>query len=409
MIIIDILRQVPFFSHMTDSELERLHQNGHVLSLQAGEVAVREGDIGDCMYVVLDGQVSVHKNDDSRHAVTIATLSAGDFFGEMALLDAGPRSASVTCQARCSLFVLDQDAFRNLLAQADSGAVLRLFAALTRRVRDTTERVLREELARQTLEAETEIERHRSLAQMVAGVAHEINTPLGIINTAASVIANRMEVGSLQTLIGTDRRAASALEDIQEASDLIQGNIARAHKLVQDFKKISVNQLNDARETVNLSETLNSAVDLFRISARKAKLNISISDHLPEGERAWIGYPGVLVQVVMNLLTNVERYAYVPGVGGEIVIDLSGQDGDESPQFIMTVQDYGQGIAEENLPRVFEPFFTTGRSKGGTGLGMAIVYNIVTSVFGGQIEVTSEVNRGTTVTIIFPKTAPERT
>src|SRR5260370_34066511 len=104
--IIDILRQVPFFSHMTDSELERLHQTGHVLSLQAGDVAGREGDIGDCMYVVLDGQGAVHKNDDSRHAVTIATLSAGDFFGEMALLDAGARSASVTCQVQCSLFVL---------------------------------------------------------------------------------------------------------------------------------------------------------------------------------------------------------------------------------------------------------------------------------------------------------------
>ena len=408
MTIIGILRQVPFFSHMSDAALEQLHRTGHVLSLQSGEVAVREGDMADCMYVVLDGQVAVQKNDDGRRGVTIATLSVGDFFGEMALLDEGKRSATVLCQTPCSLFVLDQNAFRNLLDQADSGAVFRLFAALTRRVRDTTERVLREELAKQALEAETEIERHRSLAQMVAGVAHEINTPLGIINTAASVISNRMKVGSLQALVSNDRRAASAVEDIQEASDLIQGNIARAHKLVQDFKKISVNQLNDARETVNLSDTLNSAVDLFRINARKAKLNITISDHLPDGGRAWVGYPGALVQVLMNLLTNVERYAYSPGVGGAIAIDLSGRDGSEGQQFIMKVQDFGQGIPAENLPRIFEPFFTTGRSKGGTGLGMAIVFNLVTSVFGGQIEVTSEVGRGTTVTISFPQTAPER-
>src|SRR5262249_35916481 len=153
----------------------------------------------------------------------------------------------------------------------------------------------------------------------------------------------------------------------KEASDLIQGNIARAHKLVQDFKKISVNQLNDTRETVNLSDTLNSAVDLFRINARRAKLNITVNDHLEDGKRAWVGYPGALVQVVMTLLTNVERYAYAPGVGGDIAIDLSARDGGGGQQFILAVQDFGQGIPAENLPRIFEPFFTTGRSKGGTG------------------------------------------
>src|SRR5579859_5218638 len=245
MTIADILRQVPFFGHMTDDELDRLQQSGTVQPLHAGETAVREGDIADCMYVVLEGQVSVHKINDAKHIVTIATLGPGDFFGEMALLDEGTRSATVVAQDPCSLFVLDRTAFLKVLDQENSRAVYHLFAALTRRVRDTTERVLREELAKQALEAQTEIERHRSLAQMVAGVAHEINTPLGIINTAASVITNRMNAGTLQALVGNDRRAKSALEDVQEAADLIQGNITRAHTLVQNFKKISVNQLND--------------------------------------------------------------------------------------------------------------------------------------------------------------------
>src|SRR5258708_14084883 len=217
-----ILRRVPFFRHMSDEERDRLHQGGNVVSLQKGEVVVHEGEVADCMYVVLEGEVSVNKVDNADHPVTIATLGMGDFFGEMALLDQGTRSATVVCHSPCRLFVLDQNAFRNLLSQADTGAVYRLFAALTHRVRDTTERVLREELAKQALEAETEIERHRSLAQMVAGVAHEINTPLGIDNTAASLIANRLKAGSLQTLIGNDRRAAATIEDIQEASDLIQ-------------------------------------------------------------------------------------------------------------------------------------------------------------------------------------------
>src|SRR5262249_2347350 len=275
--------------------------------------------------------------------------------------------------------------FRNLLAQADTGAIYRLFAALTRRVRDTTERVVREELAKQALEAETEIERHRSLAQMVAGVAHEINTPLGIINTAASLIDNRLKAGNITTAIGSEHRAASDVEDIQEASALVQSNIARAHKLVQDFKKISVNQLSHVRETVNLSETVRSSIDLFRINARKAKLPITIEDHLPENERTWLGYPGALTQVLMNLLTNIERYAYAADVGGEVTITLSRQGSGDETQFVLSVRDYGKGIPPENLPKIFEPFFTTGRSIGGTGLGLAIVYNIVTSMFNGEI------------------------
>jgi signal transduction histidine kinase len=442
MTIAAILRQVPFFSHMSDEELDRLYQGGKEVSLQKGEVVVHEGDVADYMYVVLEGEVSVNKVDNADHPVTIATLGIGDFFGEMALLqrlslwlihlkalycgpgrslpincgssnvtlavDQGTRSATVVCQVPCRLFVLNQEAFRILLSQADTGAVYRLFAALTYRVRDTTERVLREELAKQALEAETEIERHRSLAQMVAGVAHEINSPLGIVNTAASLVDNRIKAGTIQTAIGSDLRAASDLEDILEASALIQSNIARAHKLIQDFKKISVNQLSHTRETVNLPETVRSSVDLFRINARKAKLPISIEDHLPEDERIWLGYPGALTQVLMNLLTNIERYAYTSDVDGEVNVALSTRGNGEEAQFALSVRDYGKGIPPENLPRIFEPFFTTGRSIGGTGLGLAIVYNIVTSMFNGEIQVSSEAGKGTTFTIVFPQTAPER-
>src|SRR5258708_38145652 len=131
MTITAILRQVPFFSHMSDEELDRMYPGGKVVSLQQGEVVVHEGDVADCMYVVLEGQVSVNKVDNADHPVTIATLGVGDFFGEMALLDQGTRSATVICHVPCRLFVLDQNAFRNLLSQADTGAVYRLFSAVT--------------------------------------------------------------------------------------------------------------------------------------------------------------------------------------------------------------------------------------------------------------------------------------
>jgi signal transduction histidine kinase len=402
-----ILQGVPFFSHLSQEQLTGLAAHGKVVPCQQGEVVVHEGDDADSMYVILDGQVRVFKSDETNTEIDIAELGTGSFFGELALLDQGTRSATVVCLIACQFFVLDQPAFLTLLTDSDSSAIQRLMAALARRVRDTSERVFQEELTRHTLEATMEIERLRSLSQMVAGVAHEINTPLGIINTAANMIEKRLSSEEVARLLAADKRATVLHEEMVEASRLIQGNITRAHRLVQDFKKISVNQLTDSRENTNLPELVTSIVDLFKINAKKAHLEINIADQLAQGEKVWIGYPGYLTQVLMNLLTNVERYAYPDGKGGLIDITLQKRQDGKEPGFTLTVRDYGVGISPENLPRVFDPFFTTGRSKGGSGLGMAIVYNIVTSALHGNVAATSEVGKGTAVTVEMPQTVPE--
>lgn len=402
-----ILQAVPFFSHLSVDQLASLAEHGSITQHRPGHIVVREGDAADSMYVILSGEVRVFKSDPGGAEIQIATLGEGSFFGELALLDQGARSATVACLTACSFFVLDQAGFLNLLVISDSSVIHRLFAALARRVRDTSERVFREELARQTLEANMEIERLRALSQMVAGVAHELNTPLGIINTAANMIEKRVRSEPIAALAAADARARRDYDEILEASQLIQGNIARAHRLVQDFKKISVNQLTDHKEIVNLPDLIRGIVDLFRINAKQARLDITISSDLPEGQRIWNGYPGYLTQVLMNLLTNVERYAYPAGKGGPIDIAINQWDEAKEPGFMVTVRDAGQGIPADNLPRIFDPFFTTGRSKGGAGLGMAIVHNIVTSALGGEIVVSSEVGQGTSVRLCFPQTAPD--
>ena len=272
---------------------------------------------------------------------------------------------------------------------------------------------------RALLQNEMEIERHRALAQMVAGIAHELNTPLGIANSTSGMIAKRLKSTQLDTLVSQDPGLAKDLDKMRRATDLLTRNIANAHNLVQNFKKISVNQLTKDLETVNLSQTVAEIVDLFKINARQAKLELHIKDELngdapdsgafdsdildSEGP-VWVGYPGYLTQVLMNLLSNVERYAYPADEGGRVEITIASTMVDQQPGFALTVRDWGQGMASENLARIFEPFFTTGRIQGGTGLGMAIVHNLVTTALQGHVHIESALAEGTSIHLSFPQT-----
>jgi signal transduction histidine kinase len=397
-----MLQKVPFLSDMADEEVSRLVDRGRVLSVAAEQTLFREGDQADCMYVILCGQVRIFLQDEDGHESALAMLQTGDFFGEMALLDGGARSASADSVIPCRFFILDRQGFLDLLA-ASPTCLARLLTALTGNIRKTTDRYFQAELAKQTLRVEMERERHRSLSQMVAGVAHEVNTPLGIINTAASIIKRELMPEAISTL-AAEHPLQAVLESVREATDLIQKNITRAHTLVQSFKNMAVGLSTDVKETLHLSEVLVEILDLFKINARKAKLAVEFNTTLTHQESTWVGYRGHLTRVILNLLTNVERYAYPDGVGGKVEIALRAEQQHKEPCFVITVRDSGAGIAPENLPKVFEPFFTTGRGQGGTGLGMAIVYNLVTATLQGTIAIESAPNQGTTVRVTVPQT-----
>jgi len=251
----------------------------------------------------------------------------------------------------------------------------------------------------QALRDQATMERHRSLAQMVAGVAHEINTPLGIACTAASIIDKRL-LSSQTAELFKNNNDKELLADILEASALLKNNVVRAHKLVESFKKISVSQITETKESIGISTLITDILDLFKLNAREASLDIEIDTSNISGTKEWHGYSGYFTQVILNLLQNIERFAYERGRGGKVYIAVT----DNSEQkFIITVRDCGKGINSENIGKVFDPFFTTGRDKGGSGLGLAIVHNIVTTALQGSIEVSSEINKGTMFRITIPK------
>jgi signal transduction histidine kinase len=398
------LKEVSFLSMMTEAELDQLVERGRSISCAAGQVVFHEGDEADALYIILSGEARIFRKDENANEGTIASLGKGDFFGEIALLDGGLRSASAVSITPCEFFTLQRAEFLHLLTTSPS-LLARFLSDLTYVIRTSTEKFFREQLAKQTLQTNMEIERHRSLAQMVAGVAHEINTPLGIANTSASIIKAAMASPPI-TALSEDRRSKATVEDILEAVDLLQRNIQRAHTLVQSFKNISVSQIVDVLEPVNLSEAISESLELFKINARQARLEVVFQDSLTEETRTWRGYRGNLSRIVLNLLTNIQRYAY-GAEGGRVELAVALQSDRAEPHFILTVQDFGRGIDAQDLPKVFEPFFTTGRSQGGTGLGLAIVYNLVTTTFKGSIQVESSPGKGTKFKITFPKNVPD--
>src|SRR5262249_2466640 len=221
-----------------------------------------------------------------------------------------------------------------LLRAAPPEAILDMFAVLTRQIRAANEGDFRQLLARRTLESQMEVEKQRGLNQMVAGVAHEINTPLGIAATAASIVAR--ELARLEPL-AVDRKSKSALDDSREALGLMQANLERANKLVQDFKKVSVSQLSEVKETLDLPEAIADTLNLAQVGLKRSQISVTFDNRLAAGDGAWVGYRGYLSQILLNLLTNVERYAYPAGQGGaaEVVLE-AGRD-----EYELSVRDFG--------------------------------------------------------------------
>ncbi len=374
--------------------------------MQAGAILFREGDPGDALYVVLSGAVSVHSLDDQGEEVELARFQPGAFFGELALIDAEPRSATGRVVEDSDLFRLDRAAFLGLLDRAHP-MLKDLLAGLSAKIRNNNVQYFELRLQKERLRAQAEIERHRSISQMVAGVAHEINTPLGIVNNAASLITEMITPKAIPTL-AKDARAESVLTDLHDAATLIQSNIVRAGQLIEAFKNLSVRNVTGRKEQVDFGVLTEEAVGLYRLKARQSRLRLEVIDELGEAGRAWEGFPGHYTQVILNLLTNVDRYAYPNGQGGAVQVTIAQEkDTRKESRFHVVVEDFGRGIPEKDLPKVFDAFFTTGRAIGGTGLGLAIVHNLVTSALQGTICIASEPGEGTRVVMRLPKTVED--
>ncbi len=242
-----------------------------------------------------------------------------------------------------------------------------------------------------------ESEKMAALGGLVAGVAHEINTPVGVGITAASTLDKETQTFVDQFNQGKLKRSAlqAYLETAQQGCQLILSNLQQAAELVHSFKQVAVDQTHLSQRQFAVKEYLEETIlNLMpKLKQTKHRLTINGDDTVTINS-----YPGALSQVVNNLVTNSITHAYQLGESGQLHFDITAHDS----KLTIEYSDNGCGIAPENLSKIFEPFFTTARSQGGSGLGLHIVYNMVTQKLKGTIRCESRVGEGTTFIIELP-------
>jgi len=247
-------------------------------------------------------------------------------------------------------------------------------------------------------------ERMASLGRVVAGVAHEINTPLGVAVTAVSLVKESwasLETASTGGTL-TKRLFADLMAQGQESTRLAALNLARAAELVARFKGSSADQSHDEQRDLALGSYVTEMVATLGPLARKGRLEVSVAV-VPDDEPVVRSYPGAIVQVLTNLLSNAAMHAYPDGEGGPVRFSIErGHDRGA----VIICDDDGVGMDAVVQQRIFEPFFTTKRGGGGTGLGMHLVHHLVTVLLGGSIEVSSRPGAGSRFVITLPPEAP---
>ena len=245
-------------------------------------------------------------------------------------------------------------------------------------------------------------EKMASLGSLVAGIAHELNTPIGNSLLAATSLSDRVVEFQQVVDSGTLRRSAltTHLEEVRLVSGLISGSLHKAAQLISSFKQIAVDQTSDQRRVFDLLTAVHDTTATYMPRLRRA--NCTVRMQIPHGI-ALDSYPGSWYQVLNNLINNALTHAF-DGRDAGVVTIRAAELGDGLLELVFA--DDGVGMPDEVLRHVFDPFFTTKMGQGGTGLGMNIVYNIVTGVLGGRITIESTPGIGTTVRIVVASQSP---
>jgi signal transduction histidine kinase len=244
-------------------------------------------------------------------------------------------------------------------------------------------------------------EKLAALGGLVAGVAHEVNNPIGISLTVASSFARRCDDFAKEVDLGPLRRSRldDFLETGRDAANQLVANLQRAGELVQSFKQVAVDRSHADRRQFDLRESTDHIVASLRPVLKKSQIALTID--MPPGIMM-DSYPGSYGQVLTNLFLNSVIHAYPDGRTGTVTVE-GRQVRDDVDIF---VSDDGIGMSEEIQRRALDPFFTTRRNEGGTGLGLHIIFNLVTQQLGGRLMFESRLGWGTRFRITIPRVAP---
>lgn len=348
-----------------EGSFQRLARQITVRRCDPGEIVFKEGEPGNCLYLIAQGSVKISKKGRGGRQETLTYLPAGDFFGEMALVDSGRRSAQASAQRACVLGCVDQQAWALLLSVAAPQVLSNFTQSVTKRLRSNNQYLI-EELMRN--------ERLSLLGSTISSVMHDINNPLSCILTACDIL----HATSQNTLVGELTRV------IRDAVDRMEGMTRELMEFSRGTTKLELHRTTIAKLLKGFDYDLHKC----------AELNVEVRrEILYEGE-ILIDRRRML-RVFTNLLRN-SRDAMKSAGGGLLTFRVKR----EGSTVCFEVSDTGCGIPADILPRIFEPFVTHGKAHG-TGLGLAIVKAIV-EAHRGTIAVRSDETSGTTFEIRVP-------
>ena len=269
-----------------------------------------------------------------------------------------------------------------------------------RKAKDAAEAALRN--LRETQNSLIEAEKLAALGRLVAGVAHEVNNPVGISLTVASALERKTANFAAEVARGNLRRSSlnDFLETSRDAASQLVANLNRAAELIQSFKQVAADRNYSDQRIFDLGDLTEQVVMSLRPGLRKHHLTLSV-DCQPN--LTMNSYPGPYGQVLTNLFLNSVAHAFPDGKPGAVDIQVR-ESGKDNVEIIFS--DNGCGMSLDVRRRAFDPFFTTRRDQGGTGLGLHIVYSIVTNRLGGRLDLDSEPGGGTRIQMILPRVAP---
>jgi len=237
-----------------------------------------------------------------------------------------------------------------------------------------------------------------SIGSLVAGVTHEVSTPIGLGVTGMSHFLHQTK--KLRELYDTQKMTQddfeNYLKDAEKTADIVYSNLLNATNIIKSFKRISVDQSSEQKCEFDLGEYIDEVISSLHNKIKHTKVQVI---NRIKSKIVLNSYPGNFAQIFTNFIMNSLIHGFKDDENGTITIDaVSDENGVR-----IDYRDDGHGISSENLTRIYEPFFTTKRDEGGSGLGLQIVHHLVTKELEGKISVESEEGRGVHFTILLPK------
>ena len=362
------LRQNRLFAGIPAELISGLGTDVDLFRFDADDVIFREGDPGDCLYLVVEGAVRISKIGRGSQQETLGFIQPGNFFGEMALIDGEPRSAQATAAEPSVLGRIDAESFANMLAAAPRDLHMNFLRSLAERLRGIDSHFI-VELMR--------TERLSLVGTMANSIIHDLKNPITVLQSCAELISAKTEDPAIGDLTGLMQKAVgNVLDMLQELLDF-----ARGQSSLQFARQPAKSVLDEL--DAHLARLLPANIHPVREVRHCDDISVDV---------------GRFVRVLLNLVKN--SIEAMPK-GGVLRLGVR----QEAGWIIFRIGDTGCGIPPELQAKIFEPFVTYGKTKG-TGLGMAIAKSVV-ETHGGAITLRSTVGVGTTIEVKLPALPPE--